>query len=168
MALQVSALELRMLGMDLDRVAAAPCRQFHCMVQNQDALLRVVGRAHRAARSLGHRKIHALAGRCNAALLAEGEPAGLYVNFARRSRLGSSSQRLGNRLAAYNLARRHIGRNRRRHAWAHQRYLHRPGCGCRFILLVVFKLGALDAVHAAAVFSIQLNLHVVQQRVVVL
>ncbi len=106
-----------------------------------------------------------LAGRRHSALLVEDEPAGLHMNLAARGRFGHRSQRVPLSLAVHRLLRRRLGRNRRRHSRPHQRNLHRPGGRGLTRLLVVLELAALDAVHAAAIFAIQLDLHVVQQHV---
>ena len=107
-------------------------------------------------------------GRRHAAVLVEGQSAGLHVDLARRGGLAAEASGLPLALSLTALLRRRLGRDGRRHARPHQRNLHRPGGRRLSALLVVLELVALDAVHAAAVFSVQLDLHVVQQRAVAL
>src|ERR1035437_3308267 len=161
----VATLKLRMLRMQLDDLLATTGIQLHRGIQHQQALVRVLCSPHGAAGSLGHAKIHPFGGGCQATDLMKSKPAGLHVNLARRSRLSGRCQRVTLRFGAYDLARCSLGRYGRRHAGAHHRNLHRP-CGFgRSRLLVVFKLRALYSVHVAAVCAVQLDPHVVQQRV---
>ena len=74
----------------------------------------------------------------------------------------------GDRLAVDDLVWCCLGGNCRRDTRAHERNFHGTGRRCRVVLLVVLKLVALDAVHTAAVFAVQLNLYVMQQGAVVL
>ena len=157
------ALELRVLGMDIDRLPAVLRRQLHRPIKHQKALLRVEGGSNSAAAALRQREVHLLARSRHSCLLVKGEPAGLYVNLTRRSRLGGCGQRLALDFVAHPLARRRLGSNRRRHGQPHQRDLNRPSGFGRAALLVVFKLIALDAIHAAAVFAVEFNLHIVEQ-----
>ena len=92
-AQQVVALKLRVLGVNLNRLAAAPRRQLHRVVQHQEALLRVVGGAHRAARCPAPSRNPHAGGRRHSALLVEGQPAGLDVNLALLGGLGRRGQR---------------------------------------------------------------------------
>ena len=106
-----------------------------------------------------------LAGRGHAALLVEGEPAGLHVNLAACGSFGSRGHRGAFHFAAHCPRRSCLGRYGWRHAWPHQRNLHWPsGYGCAR-LLVILELTTFNAVHAVAVRAIQFDLHVMQQSV---
>src|SRR5262249_24734058 len=141
-----------------DPLGTAGDVQFHRAIEDQAALVGIEESAHRTAAALGNGEFHPFGSRRDSALLVEGQAAGLDVNLALGSALRSAADWGRLRRAPGNGFGRHCGC----FAWPHERNLYRPGCLGDPLLLVVLKFIPGDAVHAGAVFAVELDLDVVE------
>jgi len=101
----------------------------------------------------------------DAAFCVEDEAAGFYVDFAAFGGLCGGSN--GRGFALEHFIGSGFGCDRRGYARAHERDFDRAGGGGFAGLLVVVELCAGDAIDAAAVFSVKLDLDIVKDGVVV-